>query len=376
MSKIASKPRVALFAKGVIAGGNLGYGIPVLKELFDRLSADFEIVLYSFSSMNEAKALHDIQVRQINFPFPARIKGFLLAVCFVIDHIFRGYNAMFAVSVYPAGYWALKLSHLFKLPTIVQIIGLEAVAMKDIGCGNLLHPKLKRITEEVCIQATVLIAVAEYQKLVALHSLPTSRKIDVLPLRVNYERFQYQKRQIDFPVKFLHIAYYSPIKDQDMMFSTFARISQMMKAELKVIGDGYNIPRVREMLKRLNIEDKVIFTGEIDQFEIPCHFKSSHILFHTARFETGCAVIQEAMASGVAVCGTRVGILADIGDDFAVIVPVGDDEQLAVRTLQLIHDPAWYDRITTNAYQWITTYDSVWSYNNYKNFLSKIIAKD
>lgn len=373
MSKRNSKPRIALFAKGVIGGGNLGYGIPVLRNLFERLSEHYQIVLYSFSSIDESNVLIDINVRQIKWRVPGRLKFLLVSLKFIADHLSNPFKLIFAVSVYPAGHWAIWLGKVFNRPVLVQIIALEAVALPDIGYGNLTIPWLRNITMKVCEKADVLIAVAEYQKTIAQQSLPTTREINVLPLRIDYRKFQYRKRDISFPLQFIHIAYYSPIKDQDMMFAAFAKVSQSIDCHLTVIGDGFNIPKVHSMLKELQIENKITFTGEIDQSEIPQHFHDSHILLHTARFETGCAVIQEAMASGVAVCGTQVGILSDIGDQYAVMVPSGEVEQLADRILQLVNNQEAYKKMTMRAYQWITTYDSVWSYKNYDALLKKMI---
>jgi glycosyltransferase involved in cell wall biosynthesis len=79
------------------------------------------------------------------------------------------------------------------------------------------------------------------------------------------------------------------------------------------------------------------------------------------------------MASGVAVCGTRVGLLADIGDRYAMISPAKDPDGLAKNIIRLVEDTDLYDTITTNAYRWIETYDSIWSYKNYQRFIDEVL---
>ncbi len=354
---------------GVIGGGNLGYGIPVLRDLFERLSAHYEIIFYSFSTIKEGNIPEGIKLRQTKLPLPGRLKFLYIALKFAFDQIFYPSKLIFAISIYPTGHWAIRLGKIFKRHVLVQIIALEAVGLTDIGYGNLTIPWLKKITIKVCEEADTLVAVAGYQMDVAKKSLPTMRDIDVLPLRIDYRKFYYRKRQISFPIQFIHVAYYSPIKDQDTMFTALAIISKKVDCHLTVIGSGYGSSNVRDMLDRLQISNLVTFVGEIDQSEIPRYFHDAHILLHPARFETGCAVIQEAMASGVAVCGTRVGILSDIGDSYAMIAPPKDPEELANKIMELINNPDLYDRITNNAYKWITTYDSMWSYENYRKFI-------
>jgi hypothetical protein len=40
-----------------------------------------------------------------------------------------------------------------------------------------------------------------------------------------------------------------------------------------------------------------------------------------------------------------------------------------------VNDPAKYDQITLDAYQWISQYDAAWSANNYKLFMDDILAQ-
>ena len=372
---MAKKPRLALFGMAILGGGPLGEGIPVLVDLFQRLSTGFDITFYSFSSTDKTQVATSIKVRQpVPWWLPGRLKYLMVCVMFAWDHILHSYSLLFAVSVYPPGKWAIIMGKVFRRPVVIQIIALEAAALPDVGMGNLAIPWLAKISRWVCEKADVLVAVAEYQKKVAIKSLPTSRDIVVLPLRINCEKFPYRERNVVFPVQFIHIAHYSPVKDQETMFIAFSKVARMIDCHLTVVGDGFNVAPVVTLLRELGISDKVTFAGFVFQSTLPEYFKTAHILLHTARFETGCAVIQEAMASGVVVCGTEVGILADIGDRYAVIVPPRQPEQLAEKVLELVSDAQQYSRLRDQAYQWITTYDAAWAGGNYMSFLETVYS--
>lgn len=356
---------------GILGEGKIGQGIPVLTDLFKRLSDHFEIVWYSFSPVDAAATPAQIKLRQVvSWPIPGRLKFLILCLSFLFDHFRDPYRLLFAVSVFPPGRWAVLLGKLTNRRVLVQIIALEVVSLPDIKAGYLYHPWHRRVTKRICREADVLIAVAEYQKKVAQMSLPTNQEIVVLPLRIQPDKFRYIRRQIAYPVQFIHIAYYSPIKDQHTMFRALAKVAQVIDCHLTVIGSGYNVPEVPLLLEKLGIRERVTFTGELNQSDLPQYFDRAHILLHTARFETGCAVIQEAMASGVAVCGTEVGILADIGERYAMMVPPQDSEGLAEKIISLVNNPPLYSSITMEAYHWITQYDAVWSYRNYLDFLN------
>jgi glycosyltransferase involved in cell wall biosynthesis len=371
MKNVPAKPRIALLAMAVMGGGTLNDGIPVLADLFDRLSQHFEIVFYSFQKVHRTNIPSSIQVKEVTgLALPGRLKYFLLFLRILLDNLRNPYQLLFAISIHPPGRIAVLLGELFRRPVVVQIIALEAVAMPEINSGNLTIPWLARVTRRVCKKTNHLVAVSDYQARVAKNDLPTSREIAVLPLRINATRFKFQERVVSYPVQLIHIGYFSPIKGQDVMFRAFAELTRSVDCHLTVIGDGFNVPVVKEMLLELGIQDRVFFKGPVLQSEIPVHFTDKHIMVHAARYETGCAVIQEAMASGVAVCGTRVGLLSDIGDNYAMIVPSEDYIKLAEKIHALIADPVLYSRITREAYEWISNYDAAWSAAAYHNFIT------
>jgi glycosyltransferase involved in cell wall biosynthesis len=375
MNKQKSKPRIALFGMGTLGGLDLKQGVPVLVDLFSKLSADFEIVFYSLSPIDVTQIPKGIGARQpTSWRIPAIWKYLLLVVRCVWDHYFnRQFSLIFSVSVNPTGRWAVLVARILRRPIIVQLITLEVGAMPEINIKGFLIPRFKKIILSVCEKADALVSVSEYQRKIAIANLPFSKEITDLPLRINTNSFHCKMRHITLPVQFIHIAFYSPIKDQDTMFAAFAKVAEQIDCHLTVIGNNFDVPHVHNLLKDLHITHKVTFTGFVKNNELTNYFDTAHILLHTARFETGCAVIQEAMASGVAVAGTRVGLLSDIGDNYAVIVPPRDFMQLAEKILQLVNDPALYARITKEAYDWITTHDAEWSYSNYSSFIKEVL---
>jgi glycosyltransferase involved in cell wall biosynthesis len=367
-----SKPKLALLGMGTLSAGNLG--VPVMIDLFERLSADFTVVFYSFLPIDDSLVPSTIVVRQpVDMRMPGRVKYFLVALRCLWDHLFNPFSLFFSVSIYPTSRWAIVLGRLLNRPVLVQLIATEAGTSPDISFGNLAIPWLRKITLDVCRKADAVVVVADYQKKFAVKNLETRKEIAVLPLRVNTKKFFYQKHIISHPVQFIQIAFYSALKDQDTLFAAFSKVAQKIPCHLTVVGEGFNVPKVHAMMNDLKIADHVTFTGFVENNELPRYLNNSHILLHTALFETGCAVIQEAMASGVVVAGTDVGILSDIGDAYAVIVPTRNAEHLAEKIIALVHNPARYEKIRDTAYQFISTYGEEWSYRNYRDFITSLI---
>lgn len=105
---MARKPRLALFGMAILGGETTWRGIPVLVDLFNRLSTGFDITFYSFSSIDRTHVPATIKVRQpVSWWLPGRLKNLMVCLMFVWDHIFHPHSLWFAVSVYPTGRWAI-----------------------------------------------------------------------------------------------------------------------------------------------------------------------------------------------------------------------------------------------------------------------------
>src|SRR6188474_452189 len=97
--KKRSKPRIALLAMGILGEEKKGQGIPVLTDLFKRLSQHFDIVFYSFGPVDASAIPRPIQVRQVlSWSIPGRLKFLILSILFLLDHVRNPFNLLFAVS--------------------------------------------------------------------------------------------------------------------------------------------------------------------------------------------------------------------------------------------------------------------------------------
>src|SRR5258705_10099517 len=256
--KKGSRARIALVGMGILGGGPLGQGIPALADLFNRLSFYYQIEFYSFNRVDVSQVPFSIRVKQAsNWKIPGRLKYLMLAMRLMIDHTCRPYDLLFAVAAYPTGRYAVILGKLLGRPVIVQYIALEAACLPEIDYGNLCKPWLGKITKWVSEESTALVMITDYQKKIAVQNLPTMRNIDVLPLRIIPQNFQFVKRQITFPLQFIHIAYYSPVKDQLTLFRAFAEVTKRFDCHLTIIGSGFDIPQVTESLKELGLINKI-----------------------------------------------------------------------------------------------------------------------
>lgn len=123
--------------------------------------------------------------------------------------------------------------------------------------------------------------------------------------------------------------------------------------ELKIIGDGPESSRLRKIVKKNHLENKVEFTENLDKTEVLTHLKNSHIFVLPSVSETFGMVYLEAMANGcVAVCTKNDGIdgiIKDGENGFLTEPTVKGIEE----TLLRIKNTSDLNKIVENAYETI-----------------------
>lgn len=128
----------------------------------------------------------------------------------------------------------------------------------------------------------------------------------------------------------------------------FIKAADLLRAEdnltFLILGGGYRIESLMEMVRSLGLEDKVKFTGYITHPKIPQFLSAADIA--VACFEdndiTKCKSplkIAEYMAMGKAVVASRVGEVTKMLNGSGVLVPPGDPESLAKAIMKLAKDP-------------------------------------
>lgn len=134
-----------------------------------------------------------------------------------------------------------------------------------------------------------------------------------------------------------------PQKDYPTMLQAFAKLAEIQKAYLLIIGDGPQRLALEKAARELGIGDKIHFAGFVDN---PiAHMKRADLFVITSRWEGFCNVIVEALLCGLPVVATDCPSgPAEILEDgkYGTLVPVGDVNALAAamaQTLDTSHDP-------------------------------------
>ena len=95
------KPRIAFLGAGVGLHAEHGdhQGLPMLTALLERLTVDFDVVIYSLIRVKKASVPEGIGLRQITaVHLPTYVKYALLVITFARDHVLRPFRIINAIS--------------------------------------------------------------------------------------------------------------------------------------------------------------------------------------------------------------------------------------------------------------------------------------
>jgi glycosyltransferase involved in cell wall biosynthesis len=284
---------------------------------------------------------------------PRRLREMIFFFVLVKDHLKNPFNLLHAHSTYPTGFVAVICQRLLGLPAIVSLHAAEASAFRDIGLGDLLHRRRARINRWVINRARIVTALTDFQRNEVVTNLQIKRPVVVIHRGVDLKQFYFKRSNaLRSPVVILSVGYLNAIKDPETLLRAFYSIQKKIQSVLVIVGKDYANGALQKLVDEMGLTEIVRFEGYVRHDLLGEYYRKSDLLLHTSRYESQGMVIAEAMASGVLVVGTRVGLLSDLSGECCLTVPTRDPDALARAVLDLFCDPDKMELLRENAYRW------------------------
>jgi N-acetyl-alpha-D-glucosaminyl L-malate synthase BshA len=179
-----------------------------------------------------------------------------------------------------------------------------------------------------------------------------SGPITVVPNFVDQDRFRPRSDETirhelggDEHALLLHTSNFRPLKRAMDTLDVLERLGTDGRALLVLVGDGPDLPLVREAAHRRGLSDRVRVLGEIPDAET-ITAACDVALFPSESESFGLAAL-EALACGVPVVAARGGGLPDVvlQGETGYLRPVGDTAGMAEDVARLLGDPALRERM-------------------------------
>jgi len=141
--------------------------------------------------------------------------------------------------------------------------------------------------------------------------------------------------------RYLYVGHLETVKRVDLILRALHLAREYLPHgwHFAIVGSGPLEADLRALVDQLELGEHVSFHGRVQWGDpIKKFYHQADILLLASTTESGPRVAVEAMASGLPVISTSVGITPELLDE-SVLVPVGDINTYAHRLAELINDP-------------------------------------
>jgi len=121
-----------------------------------------------------------------------------------------------------------------------------------------------------------------------------------------------------------------------------------------ILGDGDDVPRLKELNTKLGLDDIVQFTGFIPESEKVLVYQKAALLVENSVKEGWGLIVMEANACGTPVVASKVPGLVDsvIENKTGFFYEYGNIEELAQKIERLLDDAPLRNEIGKNGIEW------------------------
>lgn len=179
----------------------------------------------------------------------------------------------------------------------------------------------------------------------------------------------------------LHLLYVGRLEETQKRISDLAKIAKKLSElnvnyKLKIIGDGPEMPGLKESLKEIIKEKKVEFLGWLEGQNVIEHMRQSEIFILTSAYEGFSIALVEAMANGCCpvVTNIRSGNTQLIKDGSnGCLIEIGDIDEFVVKLKWLLKNPESLLSMRQAAWETGVNFSRERMVENYEEYFVKAI---
>jgi glycosyltransferase involved in cell wall biosynthesis len=143
---------------------------------------------------------------------------------------------------------------------------------------------------------------------------------------------------------FVSVGRLVPIKRFDMLIHAFSQMNENNEARLVIVGDGPEKKKLSNLVRTLNLEEKVELVGLKTPEEVSNILCGADCFVLSSHRETFGIVLIEAMAKGLPVVCTRCGGPEDfVNENNGLLVPPNDAKALSIAMDEMVGKTSQYD---------------------------------
>jgi glycosyltransferase involved in cell wall biosynthesis len=317
--------------------------VPAISSLVHGLSRHFSIHVYSLKHPRRLSVYRWQGLPVASFGHPKHIwvgPGRLRACVDAARQVHRqeGFDAVLTLWGDESALAAAMVARQSRLPFLLKLSGGELASIRSVRYGA-----RRSFWQRFCLSAAVrsadLLVAGSLRQQAELKRLgfPGAGDSLVLPFGVDIERFspgggRPRPSGDSGPVQLLAVGSLIRVKGFDLLLRAMAGLHRRHPGlRLRIIGDGPERQALEALAAGLGLEDVVTWSGWVDHLELPQAYRDADLMVSSSLHEVHGVACLEAMASGLPVVGSDVGVLPELLEASAagIICSAGDGAALA-----------------------------------------------
>lgn len=170
--------------------------------------------------------------------------------------------------------------------------------------------------------------------------------------------------QPGFPY-FLSVSNRKPHKNEKRIIEAF--FSAKLSQDIKLIFTGKTTPELTEFIASKGDPEKIVFTGYIDENELPSLYKGATALVFPSLYEGFGLPVIESMACGTPVITSTTTSLPEVAGDAALLVEPTSVSEISHGMMRIANEPDLRNELITRGYERVTAF-------TWENVIKKINA--
>ena len=252
----------------------------------------------------------------------------------------------------------------YDINTVVTIHDLIPYIMPEtVGPGYL--KRFLRDMPNIIENSKGILTVSEYSKkdiLKFFRGYPED-KVFVTPLSANYDFKPMDKKlckeiinkrfSFDSPY-ILYIGGFSARKNVKGIIDAFSSVYKSLNKKYKLLlggslkDEGLNL---KEYAKSLNLEDDVIFTGFLENSDLPTLYNGASVFVYPSYYEGFGLPPLEAMRCKTAVITSNLTSIPEVTDDSAILINPYNSTELNNSLFRVLNDDTFRDELSEKGYK-------------------------
>ena len=169
------------------------------------------------------------------------------------------------------------------------------------------------------------------------------------------------KKKNNFPENvILYSGRLAPEKQVDVILLSLVKVKENVNDFLFVVtGFGSSEENLKKMSKELGLENEVKFFGRVKEEKLVELYQASDLFVIMSTAETQSLSLMKAMATEVPAIGADARALPDyINSGGGIVVPVGDEDKLAQKIVNLLQNPQKRKEIGTKTSEFVKQFSA------------------